>query len=88
MDSGAHDVPRSGDVTRLLGRIAAGDKVAMQVLYVRHNVRVFRFIARLAWPSYLVALVLLVLVMRYGHTGKGAQRWIDLGGLQLHLVMS
>jgi rod shape determining protein RodA len=42
-----------------------------------------RFIARLAWPSYLAALVLLVLVMRYGHSGKGAQRWIDLGGLQL-----
>jgi rod shape determining protein RodA len=42
-----------------------------------------RFIARLAWPSYLVALVLLVLVMRYGHVGKGAQRWIELGGLQV-----
>jgi len=28
----------------LIGRIAAGDKVAMQVLFVRHNVRVFRFV--------------------------------------------
>jgi rod shape determining protein RodA len=42
-----------------------------------------RFIARLAWPSYAVALVLLVLVMRFGHLGKGAQRWIEIGGLQL-----
>jgi rod shape determining protein RodA len=42
-----------------------------------------RFIARLSWPSYLVALVLLVAVMRFGHMGKGAQRWLDLGGLQL-----
>ncbi len=42
-----------------------------------------RFIAKLAWPSYAVALVLLVLVMRVGHVGKGAQRWIELGGLQL-----
>jgi rod shape determining protein RodA len=42
-----------------------------------------RFIARLAWPSYVVALVLLVLVMRFGHLGKGAQRWIEFGGLQL-----
>jgi rod shape determining protein RodA len=42
-----------------------------------------RFIARLAWPSYLIALALLVLVMRFGHTGKGAQRWIELGGLQV-----
>src|SRR6201995_1710109 len=42
-----------------------------------------RFIARLAWPTYIASLVLLVLVMRYGHTGKGAQRWIDIGGMQL-----
>jgi rod shape determining protein RodA len=42
-----------------------------------------RFIAKLAWPAYAVALVLLVLVMRVGHVGKGAQRWIELGGLQL-----
>ena len=42
-----------------------------------------RFIARLAWPSYALALVLLVLVARYGHIGKGAQRWIEVGGLQL-----
>jgi rod shape determining protein RodA len=42
-----------------------------------------RFIARLSWPSYLVALALLVAVMRFGHTGKGAQRWLELGGLQL-----
>ena len=28
----------------LIGRIAAGDKQAMQALFVRHNVRVFRFV--------------------------------------------
>jgi len=42
-----------------------------------------RMIARLAWPSYIVALALLVVVARYGHVGKGAQRWIDVGGQQL-----
>jgi rod shape determining protein RodA len=42
-----------------------------------------RFLARLAWPSYVVALALLVLVARFGHVGKGAQRWIEFGGLQL-----
>src|SRR5262245_38377410 len=42
-----------------------------------------RFIARLSWPAYMAALALLVAVMRIGHVGKGAQRWIDLGGLQL-----
>jgi RNA polymerase sigma-70 factor (ECF subfamily) len=30
----------------LIERIAAGNRLAMQVLYLRHNVRVFRFICR------------------------------------------
>jgi rod shape determining protein RodA len=42
-----------------------------------------RFIARMAWPSYIVALALLLVVARFGHVGKGAQRWIEFGGLQL-----
>ena len=31
----------------LTGRIANGDRLAMQVLYARHHVRVFRFVVRL-----------------------------------------
>ena len=31
----------------LIGRIATGDKVAMQVLFARHHVRVYRFVLRL-----------------------------------------
>lgn len=42
-----------------------------------------RFIARLAWPFYGFALGLLGLVLRMGHVGKGAQRWIEIGGTQL-----
>jgi len=42
-----------------------------------------RVLARLAWPSYLAALGLLVLVARMGHVGKGAQRWIEFGSIQL-----
>jgi rod shape determining protein RodA len=42
-----------------------------------------RVIQKLAWPAYGVCLVLLVVVARYGHVGKGAQRWIEFGGLQL-----
>ncbi len=42
-----------------------------------------RFIARLAWPCYAGGVALLVLVMQMGHVGKGAQRWIEFGGLQL-----
>jgi RNA polymerase sigma-70 factor, ECF subfamily len=31
----------------LIGRIASGDKQAMKVLFARHNVRVYRFLARI-----------------------------------------
>jgi DNA-directed RNA polymerase specialized sigma24 family protein len=31
----------------LIGRIANGDRLAMQVLFARHRVRVFRFVVRL-----------------------------------------
>src|SRR3954469_4561131 len=37
--------PTSDEV--LIGRIAAGDRVAMQVLFARHHVRVYRFVLRL-----------------------------------------
>jgi rod shape determining protein RodA len=37
----------------------------------------------LAYPSYLVSLFLLVVVEIAGHVGLGAQRWIDLGPLQI-----
>jgi rod shape determining protein RodA len=42
-----------------------------------------RVIARFAWLGYLGALALLALVLVHGNVGKGAQRWIDLGLLQL-----
>ena len=42
----ALSVPETSDEA-LIGLIADGDKRAMQVLYARHNVRVFRFILRL-----------------------------------------
>lgn len=42
-----------------------------------------RFLARLSWVFYGLALVLLALVLRMGHVGKGAERWLDIGPLQL-----
>ncbi len=42
-----------------------------------------RLIAKFSYVVYGASIVLLVLVLRMGHVGKGAQRWIDLGGLQL-----
>jgi rod shape determining protein RodA len=42
-----------------------------------------RVIARFAWVGYLAGVALLVLVLLHGNVGKGAQRWIDIGPLQL-----
>jgi rod shape determining protein RodA len=42
-----------------------------------------RLIARFAWVGYLGGIVLLVLVLLHGNVGKGAQRWIDIGPVQL-----
>ncbi len=42
-----------------------------------------RFIARFSWPFYGFALMLLVLVLKMGHVGKGAERWLDIGPVQL-----
>ncbi len=39
-----------------------------------------RLIAKLSWLAYAGGVLLLVLVLKMGHTGKGAQRWIELGG--------
>ena len=42
-----------------------------------------RFIARFSYPIYAVSIGLLVLVLRMGHVGKGAQRWLEIGSLQM-----
>jgi rod shape determining protein RodA len=42
-----------------------------------------RFIARFSWVAYAFGVGLLILVLRVGHVGKGAQRWLDLGGQQI-----
>jgi rod shape determining protein RodA len=41
-----------------------------------------RFIQRLSWLAWAGGVVLLVLVLTIGNVGKGAQRWIELGGMQ------
>lgn len=42
-----------------------------------------RVIARLSWAGYALGIALLVLVALHGQVGKGAQRWIELGPIQL-----
>jgi rod shape determining protein RodA len=42
-----------------------------------------RVIARFSWIAYVAGVVLLILVLKIGHVGKGAQRWLELGGQQI-----
>ncbi len=42
-----------------------------------------RTIQTMAWPFYILSLALLIVVAVAGRVGMGAQRWIDLGVIQL-----
>jgi len=64
--------------TRHALRFAFGLVLALAISLVD-----IRWIAKLAWPAWIGGVALLVLVLRMGHVGKGAQRWLELGGLQL-----
>ena len=57
----------------------AGGVVGMFVIAFIH----IRFWRRMAPIAYLGSLVLLLVVHFFGETGMGAQRWIDLGFMQL-----
>lgn len=38
---------------------------------------------RLTWPIYIIGFILLIVVEIKGHIGMGAQRWINLGFIQI-----
>ena len=42
-----------------------------------------QILVKLAWPLYGLAVMLLVAVLHMGHVGKGAERWIIIGGIAL-----
>jgi rod shape determining protein RodA len=64
--------------SRHLIRFAAGVGLMLAIALID-----IRVLAKQSWPAYFVSLALLVVVARYGHVGKGAQRWIEFGGLQI-----
>lgn len=63
-----------GQIIRFAGMLAAMLCIAMVDI---------RFIAKLSWPSYALGILLLLVVMKFGHTGLGAKRWISLGGIEI-----
>ncbi len=42
-----------------------------------------RILAKLSWPSYVLGIILLVAVAKFGHTGLGAKRWMTIGGVEI-----
>lgn len=64
--------------TRHFMRFAFGLVMALSLAMVD-----IRFLARFSWPFYFVSLALLILTLRMGHVGKGAERWLELGPVQL-----
>jgi rod shape determining protein RodA len=67
-----------GENTRLLVNQSVRMGVAFFVMMVFAQVKIIQW---QQWSPYiyLFALILLVLVLIFGYTGKGAQRWLDLG---------
>ena len=42
-----------------------------------------RVIARISWFTYAFGILLLLVVMKFGHTGLGAKRWMTIGGVEI-----
>ena len=42
-----------------------------------------RAIAKISWVAYGVGVLLLLVVMKFGHTGLGAKRWMTVGGMEI-----
>ncbi len=42
-----------------------------------------RIIAKTSWFTYVIGILLLLVVMKFGHTGLGAKRWITIAGIQI-----
>jgi len=53
------------------------------VLLIAASVTDIRFWLSIAYPAYVVSLILLVAVMFVGHSALGAQRWISVGPIEI-----
>ncbi|MGE4481108.1 rod shape-determining protein RodA [Acidocella sp.] len=42
-----------------------------------------RFIEKLSWPAWLLGVLLLLAVMKFGHVGLGAKRWMTIAGVEV-----
>ncbi|RKF12760.1 rod shape-determining protein RodA [Alginatibacterium sediminis] len=68
----------SGESMAMLNRQLVRVFFAFVVMFVMAQISPDVY-ARWALPLFLVGLIMLVMVLVFGHVGKGAQRWLDLG---------
>jgi rod shape determining protein RodA len=71
-----HSPGEAGDVVRQAIYLVIGVAAMSVLAFVDYHVW-----QRLAWPIYLVNLVLLGTVLLAGHSALGAQRWIGVGSI-------
>jgi len=68
----------SGESVSRIGAQLANIVVALVVMWIAANVPP-HYLQRLALPAYLLLLLLLVAVWRYGEIINGARRWLNIG---------
>src|SRR5919201_4388952 len=61
----------------VIGRIANGDRLAMQVLFARYHVRVFRFVVRLIRDEATAEDVISEVFLDVGQSGWPVRRALD-----------
>ena len=67
--------------TRYLARQAFCAALGLGAMMVMSRIRV-DFWFRMAWPIYIISIVLLLAVLLFGQTVNGAKRWINIAGIQ------
>ncbi len=67
--------------TRYLQRQAVFAVIGLAAMTVMSRLPA-EFWLKLAWPLYIVSIVLLLMVLLFGETVNGAKRWINIAGLQ------
>jgi len=68
----------SGESVSRIGAQLANIVVALVVMWIAANIPP-HYLQRLALPTYIFGLLLLIAVWRYGETVNGARRWLHVG---------
>jgi rod shape determining protein RodA len=71
---GAPEPYANGQIYRFFGALV------MMLVIAMVDIRV---IAKVSWVAYAFGILLLLMVMKFGHVGLGAKRWMTIGGMEI-----